>query len=835
MRLGRLLVVVVWGVALVQAGCVGCGDLPVTYSLPGTSVGTCSDGLSNGDETDVDCGGSCRPCGTDSHEDTCQSDAQCPGGVCREGTCQSAPACVSDADCDASTPACIEGVCSRCTESAQCAGGFECREGGCREDRFAPRVQMAFLPGSAVLRVRFSEPMQQDDSATGVLNPDNYCVELTDETPDECTPSDAFWLGSVLTAVDPNTVDIQLPFAPGGGRYTVHVSQVVDRVNNALGSPRHADFEVGGPLRLMGATTQGQNRVLLTFSQPLLPGPDIEGSAGCASRATCVSRYQLSGVSALGDVLSAKVLPAPRDNEVLLRHEAFQRGGQYTVVASIGVDGRLGASPLDRATFSGFGSLVSRFQDGPVQVDPFADGVASTSVVSYRGRLYLGTNAHGTRAVGMDLDGIRPDDLDFRFRKDTQNLAGSSSSNSAGSLFPSIGFAGCQGNTFQCGPDNEDGRALFASGSLDGTEWLMVGGTRSGGGLDYVYLSRDDDATLDMKYVDLSQALDGTSVQSFSAMGFLEGRAYLGMPSRDGSRRPELLALLRAPAVDARGLEARGNGIKGGACKPSAHDVCNLSAHRMPGIGAAGSPANLARTVGIDFVGEFNGRLYLGNNGGLVRATVTQPLDYESAPEHWVSITPSAPEYLAKESVTTDKTVDLEPSDRAWSRMVVFKGHVYLGRNTTEGPQLWRCEPARVSGPAPATAEACDEGDWVLVAANGQGDTQLSQFDNPNNTRLTLLTVNRGHLYVGFDNAVEGVVVYRSAVAPAHRSDFTGQDGCSAAMAGCAGLGGNGFGQPSLHTRFGDAASVDSGDHGVLYVPVSGGPGAPVRLYRQRD
>lgn len=318
-------------------------------------------------------------------------------------------------------------------------------------------------------------------------------------------------------------------------------------------------------------------------------------------------------------------------------------------------------------------------------------------------------------------------------------------------------------------------------------------------------------------------------------MGFLEGRAYLGIPSSDGSRRPELIALLRAPPVNTRGLEARGNGIKGGACKPSTHDLCNLSAHRMPGIGAVGSPANPARTVGIDFVGELNGKLYLGNNGGLVRATVSQPLDYESSPSHWVSITPSAPEYLAKESVTTDKTVDLEPSDRAWSRMVVFEGHVYLGRNTTEGPQLWRCEPARVSGPAPATAQDCDAGDWVLVAANGQGDARLSQFDNPNNTRLTLLTVNRGHLYVGFDNAVEGVVVYRSAVAPSSRSDFTGQGGCSAAMAGCAGLGGNGLGQPWLHTRFGDAASVDSEDHGVLYVPVSGGPGTPVRLYRQRD
>jgi hypothetical protein len=196
----------------------------------------------------------------------------------------------------------------------------------------------------------------------------------------------------------------------------------------------------------------------------------------------------------------------------------------------------------------------------------------------------------------------------------------------------------------------------------------------------------------------------------------------------------------------------------------------------MPGIGAAGSPANPARTVGIDFVGEFNGKLYLGNNGGLVRATVEQPLDYESAPSHWVSITPSAPEYRAKQSVTTDKAMDLEPVDRAWSRIVVFNGQVYLGRNTTAGPQLWRCDPGLVSGPAQATAEDCDAGDWVLIAANGRGDVQLSQFDNPRNTRLTLLAVNGAALYVGFDNAVDGVIVYRTEVdVPASRSDFTGQ------------------------------------------------------------
>ena len=108
---------------------------------------------------------------------------------------------------------------------------------------------------------------------------------------------------------------------------------------------------------------------------------------------------------------------------------------------------------------------------------------------------------------------------------------------------------------------------------------------------------------------------------------------------------------------------------------------------------------------------------------------------------------------------------------------------------------------------------------------SGRCDSALSQFDNANNTRLTLLAVNGGHLYVGFDNAVEGVKLYRSvAGAPASRSDFTAQT----------------LGPGPLPTRFGEAATVGnggvgSGGTGFLYLPASGGPGTPVRLYRQRD
>ena len=63
----------------------------------------------------------------------------------------------------------------------------------------------------------------------------------------------------------------------------------------------------------------------------------------------------------------------------------------------------------------------------------------------------------------------------------------------------------------------------------------------------------------------------------------------------------------------------------------------------MPGIGVSGTPANESEVVMVDFVAEHNGLLHLGNNGGLMRATVPRPLDYVNAPHHWTSIVPSHP------------------------------------------------------------------------------------------------------------------------------------------------------------------------------------------------
>lgn len=103
---------------------------------------TCSDGVRNGDESDVDCGGSCaakcadgKACGADPD---CQS-GHCVSAVCRE--CATAGHCGAGRDCVGNRCCIVDGFESQnaCTADAECCSGncatYEfgttCRPAGC--------------------------------------------------------------------------------------------------------------------------------------------------------------------------------------------------------------------------------------------------------------------------------------------------------------------------------------------------------------------------------------------------------------------------------------------------------------------------------------------------------------------------------------------------------------------------------------------------------------------------------------------------------------------------------------------------------------------------------
>lgn len=100
---------------------------------------TCGDGLQNGDETDVDCGGaSCQGCevgqGCGSAGD-CVDDLVCDpiGATCTPADCGDGVQNGDESDID-----CGGTVCSPCTDGSMCFGGADCDSGVCEASACQP-------------------------------------------------------------------------------------------------------------------------------------------------------------------------------------------------------------------------------------------------------------------------------------------------------------------------------------------------------------------------------------------------------------------------------------------------------------------------------------------------------------------------------------------------------------------------------------------------------------------------------------------------------------------------------------------------------------------------
>jgi hypothetical protein len=454
-------------------------------------------------------------------------------------------------------------------------------------------------------------------------------------------------------------------------------------------------------------------------------------------------------------------------------------------------------------------SLIA--EAAPVTTDPFLDGTAFSFIFAYDGQLWLGPAANGSGAVRMDFDGRNPETVGWQLEHD------SAARNTAWTGIPAttIGSRGCGPNTKACGPDNESGRGLFFSGVVAGTEWLGLAGAHANSGTDYarfVYLSSTQfPATpaggTHFAYVDLVNDIP-SSANSLTSAAVFHDRLYLGF--QDGSgQSPVLAALTQMPSLP---------GFTPGS------SLVDLGATNMPGVGG-GSMIDSMTVFGT----APNDALYLANADGLTRSTSTNPGQCQLVllvlicPD-WTSVTPSNSSYVTRTSVSSGKFSDLEPADRAVPAMAAFGGHLFVARNTTSGPQLWSCAPA-----SSGNSTQCDSGDWSLVAPNTTGDTKLTQFNDSNNASLTLLTATPQHLYVGFNNASRGVVIYRTAMAAPAIGNFAGRVGCAATGPGCAGLGGDGMGAGL--TRIYDGKALQFAGSDYLYVAAGTGAAA-VRVYR---
>ncbi len=210
--------------ALACAGLVTCARPPPT----------CSDGVRNGQESDVDCGG--PDCGRCELRRACLTPDDCGSGLCRQRVCaaREGPVCLRNADCPGG--ACVDGVCvgacpppllqcqgacvdvrndpASCGECGRaCAPGQRCNAGTCEE--VCPPGTLACAQGPGLACVNTSIDVLHCGSCTNVCLPGQRCAAGVCES--NCAPFQAFCMGQcVFTGTDPlHCGGCNQPCAPG--------------------------------------------------------------------------------------------------------------------------------------------------------------------------------------------------------------------------------------------------------------------------------------------------------------------------------------------------------------------------------------------------------------------------------------------------------------------------------------------------------------------------------------------------------------------------------------------------------------------------------------------
>ncbi len=117
--------------------CRGDTDCASGYCLGVCVEATCDDDYKNQDETDIDCGGNtCEPCGAG---EACGTASDCRSNDCAAGACLPSAAdeaCVIDSDCI--TGRCLDDSCAPGFGGTGCFGDGDCVSGSCTQGMCTP-------------------------------------------------------------------------------------------------------------------------------------------------------------------------------------------------------------------------------------------------------------------------------------------------------------------------------------------------------------------------------------------------------------------------------------------------------------------------------------------------------------------------------------------------------------------------------------------------------------------------------------------------------------------------------------------------------------------------
>lgn len=105
----------------------------------------CDDGMRNGTETDVDCGGNCGNCDVGQH---CVSHTDCASNSCQGGTCHQ-PTCFDGMKNQNETDIDCGGSCTRCSNGSACNSAGDCQSQYCTDGICRPRPTCNGTPSTS--------------------------------------------------------------------------------------------------------------------------------------------------------------------------------------------------------------------------------------------------------------------------------------------------------------------------------------------------------------------------------------------------------------------------------------------------------------------------------------------------------------------------------------------------------------------------------------------------------------------------------------------------------------------------------------------------------------
>jgi len=219
----------VWRAIVALMLVTGCANL---LDLRDVTAPTCSDGQRDGDETDVDCGGSCGVCGDGR---VCTAAADCASGACTASLCR--PAACNDevqngdeTDVDCGGTACAGCPVGRvCGSDVDCAGTEVCDAAACRDAHSCLEIVQR-RPGiaSGVYHIAPDRTAAFDAVCDTITDGGGWALLLKSNGDETLVYASSLWTSEELLAGDDLTTDL------GNAKYASFVALPITTLRGEL-------------------------------------------------------------------------------------------------------------------------------------------------------------------------------------------------------------------------------------------------------------------------------------------------------------------------------------------------------------------------------------------------------------------------------------------------------------------------------------------------------------------------------------------------------------------------------------------------------------------------